>query len=116
MVHGIDPPAENFRPSMVEHPRLRIYVLQGKQTSLIWCRDKENTWKTELQEGRPPEELKKLSISLKSCLGPESNKVRIYDPWKNLWTDGQVVGDAVNLPTFCRSIIVRVEKKSGESK
>jgi hypothetical protein len=51
-VTDIDPPAEQFRPLRIEHPRLRVYALAGRHTFLAWCRDTQNTWQTELAEAR----------------------------------------------------------------
>jgi hypothetical protein len=110
-VKGIDPPAEGFEPLMVEHPRLRVYVLKGRRTSLVWCRDKENTWEAELAQGRAPEELKDLELALGATVPLDGAKVRSYDPWANRWSDAAVAGGTVRLPAFSRSIVVRVEAK-----
>ncbi|NQV34875.1 MAG: cellulase family glycosylhydrolase, partial [Phycisphaeraceae bacterium] len=50
-VRGIDPPAERFEPVRVSTDRLRLYVLKGRKTLLVWCRDSENDWKNELVLG-----------------------------------------------------------------
>ena len=110
-VKGLDPAAEGFEPSLLEHPRLRVYVLKGRRTSLVWCRDKENTWQAELQEGRAPEELKGLELSLDKVLPAAGAKVRVYDPWANRWTDAAADGGVVRLPAFSRSVVVRCDAK-----
>lgn len=110
-VAGIDPPAEGFEPLMIPHPRLRIYALKGRRTALVWCRDVENTWQMELQQGRLPEELKNLVISINDVLPSARCAVRIYDPWKGTWTDGAIEAGGVRLPTFSRSIVVRISTK-----
>jgi hypothetical protein len=108
-VRGIDPPAEAFTPLMVQHKRLRVYVLQGKRTTLMWCRDKENWWKPELEQGRVPEELKGIVLKLAGDVPLAGRKVRIYDPWKKRWSDASVEDGSVRLPAFSRSIVVRAE-------
>jgi hypothetical protein len=108
-VEGLDPAGEHFKPLMIEHPRVRAYLLHGRRTSLLWCRDKQNTWQTELQEGRAPEELEGVTLNLRD-LGPVSGRrARTYDPWQRKWTPASVVDGAVRLPKFTRSIVVRVE-------
>jgi len=107
-VRGIDPSAEGFQPLMISHPHLRVYVLKGKQTSLLWCRDRENTWQTELAEGRDPEELKDVSLPLQDTMPLAGHRARAYDPWKKVWTNATIHSGAVRLPTFTRSIVVRV--------
>jgi len=110
-VKGIDPPAEQFRPVRFEHPRLRIHALVGQHTLLAWCRDIQNTWKTELAEGKPPELLKDLSIALPPDWVPTSRgTVRCYDPWADTWFEGKVEGARLLLPPLTRSVIVRVER------
>jgi hypothetical protein len=96
---------------MVEHPRLRVYVLKGKRTTLVWCRDKENGWKTELEEGRAPEELKDLVLNLGKDVSLAGRAVRTYDPWAKRWADARVENGAVQLPAFSRSIVVRADTK-----
>ncbi len=109
-VKDIDPPAEQFHPIRIEHPRLRIYALAGRHTLLAWCRDKENTWKTELAEGRPPENLRDQSVSLPSDVARErAARVRIYDPWTDTWSEGKIEDGALSVSPFARSVVVRVE-------
>lgn len=107
-VRGIDPPAEGFQPLMMDHPRLRVYVLKGQRTSLLWCRDKENTWQAELQEGRAPEELKDVAVPLNEIVPLAGRTARAYDPWKKVWIDAPLEGGAVRLPAFTRSLVLRI--------
>jgi hypothetical protein len=110
-VKDIDPPAEGFRPLRVEHPRLRIYALAGRHTLLVWCRDKQNTWQTELAENREPERLTGQSISLPVEAVPKgSPHVRLYDPWTDTWSTGTTADVELRLPPFARSIVVRIEQ------
>jgi hypothetical protein len=110
-VKDIDPPAERFRPIRIEHPRLRIYLLAGEHTLLAWCRDNQNTWKTELAEGTAPELLKNPSITLPSEVAPkQAVQVRFYDPWANTWSQGKVEDGKLLLPPFSRSMVFRIER------
>jgi hypothetical protein len=108
-IKGIDPPAENFKPIEIDHPRLRVYVLMGKHTMLAWCRDKQNTWQTELADGKEPEAVNNAVILL-----PDNGKnlnnadVSFYDPWKNKWEPGKVEGNRISLPDFTRSLVIRM--------
>ncbi len=111
VVKGIDPPAEGFQPTMVDHPRLRIYVLKGARTTLVWCRDSQNTWETELGQGKAPETLSDLSLDVaQAAVALDGAQVRTYDPWENRWTEAQVEGSEVTLPPFSRSIVIRVDR------
>ena len=83
-VEGIDPAAEGFEPEMIEHDRLRIYVLRGKTTTLAWCRDSMNTWQTELADGEAPEVLSGLTVALGA-----RGKAQVYAPWTDEWTDAK---------------------------
>lgn len=108
-VRGIDPAAEHFEPRMISHPRLRVYLLKGARTSLVWCRDSENTWRTELQEGRAPEVLKDVVVPLESAVPPPVRTARVYDPWKKAWTDAAIEAGGVRLPPFSRSVVLRLD-------
>ncbi len=110
-VRDLDPPAEGFRSVRIEHPRLRIYALAGRRTLIAWCRDKENTWQTELAEGRQPERLAGLSVELPADLLPEgASRIRVYDLWADEWSDGRLDGGRLSLPPFTRSIVFRIER------
>jgi hypothetical protein len=110
VVKDVDPPAERFCPVRIEHPRLRIYALAGQHTFLAWCRDSQNTWRTELAEGNAPELLKDQSIALpQDTASKRSAPVRIYDPWTNTWSQGKAEAGKLFLPPFTRSIVFRVE-------
>jgi len=110
-VKDLDPPAERFRPIRIEHPRLRIYMLAGQHTLLAWCRDSQNTWKTELAEGKAPESLKDQSIPLPGDAAPQQSvPVRFYDPWTDAWSQGKVQDGRLSLPPFARSIVFRIER------
>ena len=108
-VKDIDPPAEQFRPIRIEHPRLRIYALAGRHTLLAWCRDTQNTWQTELADGKEPERLTGQTIRLPAEAVPKASaRVRIYDPWADAWSEGKIDGGQLSLPAFTRSIIFRI--------
>jgi len=106
-VEGIDPAAEQFEPFELEHDRLFLYGLKGKTKSMIWCRDKRNTWKTELEEGTPPEELADVEIPLPETLFPQlKSEIKTYDPWANRRQTVQAKGSSITLPSFSRSVVV----------
>lgn len=107
-IKGIDPVQESFVPSFIESEALRIYMLKGKKTILLWLRDKMNTWESELEKGIAPQLLHGLSLDT-FVLGITSawKKIDIYDPWKDLWTNVRK-DSSIALPDFKRSIVVRL--------
>jgi len=111
-VKGINPAEEGFMPLLIYHKRFRIYVLVGKNTILAWVRDIKNTWKSELVKGEKPEEISQEKIDFTNLI-PSSltKKVRIYNPWTNVWLDAGNKGD-VDLPPFKRSLVIKIEKKN----
>ncbi len=110
-VEGVDPPAEGFRPSMLSHGALRVYVLTGRRTVLAWCRDSRADWMSELRDGRPTETVSSASIGPAPCLPlPDGARVRTYDPWSDEWRRARPQAGRVPLPSFRRSIVVRVDR------
>lgn len=108
-VKGIDPPAEDFEARMIDHPRLNIYALEGKHTLLAWCRDRQNTWQTELAEGKPPATVTGAVVSLSGMAAKLSQStVSFYDPWSNQWSKGKAKGNTVILPAFSRSLVIKM--------
>jgi hypothetical protein len=109
-VDGLDPAAEGFRPMMITHPDLRVYMLRGETMTVVWARDVENTWRSELADQVPPRTLRGAAIDLSPAGGLAGASVRIYDPWTDSWTDTQPAGNEVSLPPFQRSIVVRITR------
>ena len=111
-VADIDPPAEAFQPQVIEHPRCRILVLRGKHTVLAWCRDKQVTWQTALAEGRAPETLRGIALTLPTPAdGGSAQTASSYDPWTGQRTALKAEQGKVTLPDFSRSIVVRLRSE-----
>lgn len=112
-VRGIDCAEEAFAPRLITQDPLRVYVLQGRKTALLWCRDTRNTWKTELVEGTPPAEVAGFSLDL-SSLFPEGGKreVEFYDPWTEQRTSRRETVASVSLPQFRRSLAVKIPRQN----
>ena len=110
-VKGIKPVQEKFIPVKISHARLRIYALIGNKTILMWCRDQQNDWQTELVKGISPELLQGVKVDVASLLPKRNIKnIAFYDPWKNEWMAGEN-DTMIRLPDFKRSIVVRIGKK-----
>ncbi|MDR0336019.1 MAG: glycoside hydrolase family 5 protein [Planctomycetaceae bacterium] len=109
VVEGLDPIAEELKPFEIPHDRLYLYGLKGKNKMLIWCRDKENTWKTELEEGKSPESLSGLELDLsKTEFLFNGKKIAVYDPWENRQIETKTINTKVVLPSFRRSVVLTV--------
>jgi hypothetical protein len=108
-VKDINPISEDFKPSFYETKDIRIYSLNGKNTTLIWCRDVNSNWQTELIEIIKPNILN-LTVSTEH-LGVAEKKLKrvsFYDPWKDKWTSGKVSGKSILIPPFTRSIVLKI--------
>ncbi|MCL6545559.1 MAG: cellulase family glycosylhydrolase [Bryobacteraceae bacterium] len=103
-VKGLDPAAEAFLTSFQPHPRLRVYRLDGRHTTLLWCRDTRNDWRSELERAEPPEKLAGLTLEEPSGREP----VRVYNPWSGTWEQIRRTGGRLTLPDFQRSIALRL--------
>ena len=101
-VKGVDPAAEHFRPFHTETRRLRVWGLRGERTTLLWCRDKSNTWESELVRGEAPATVSGEKI-------PFAKGLKCYLPWENRWVEVEKGG---MLPDFKRSIVARFESIS----
>jgi hypothetical protein len=86
-------------------------VPQGKRTTLAWCRDTGNDWRSELEDGKPPELLAAQEVDLVG-LPPEGLvRARTYDPWAGRWADALPSEGGATLLHFRRSIVVRCERE-----
>ncbi len=108
LVEDLDPPAEAFEAGLIEDEQLRAYILRGKKTMLIWCRDKEADWRAELEEGRVrPRREAVLDFNLQG--GIPEGRLRFYNPWSGEWTAGEAANGMIALPVFLRSVAVRID-------
>jgi hypothetical protein len=105
-IKGIDPVRESFVPSYHESAQFRIYALKGKNLSLLWVRDKTNSWQSELRDGVPPSLIRSASISLPELR--RAKKIEVYDPWTNRWTTASASNKSITLPDFKRSLVVKI--------
>lgn len=110
-VRDINPVTEGFVPSKYETEDFRAYQLTGKNSVLIWLRDKKNTWQSELRDGDPPRTIGGTYLDLgKSGITDATGKIEIYDPWKDIWSNADAGELKILLPDFTRSLVVRVER------
>lgn len=108
-IKGINPVKENFLVSRSETDNLRVYILKGSNTTLIWLRDKNNNWETELRDGIQPSLLTGIKLDLKAAgLAGEEGDIEFYDPWQDKWKDGKIRKESVLLPDFKRSLVVKI--------
>jgi hypothetical protein len=109
-VKDLDPPAEAFQPVQLAHPRLRVSALVGQKTVVLWCRDAQNTWQTELEQGQQPAVLEGLKLDLAE-VGKAARPARaeIYNPWTDRWAAAKLDHNVVDLPAFSRSLVVRLK-------
>ena len=101
-VGNLDPAAESFEPFEILHPRFFLYGLKGKTKTMVWCRDRRNTWRSELEEGKAPEPIEGLELSL------PGKKAEVYDPWNDKSLELKISGGKIVVPTFRRSVVVKV--------
>lgn len=109
-VRGIAPGRERFRPELIDHPRLRLYALRGNETTLVWCRDKQSDWRTELALGQPAEPITDAALSLADLGTGNARTAEVYDPWKDKRTTPAIEADTLALPRFTRSIVLRLRR------
>jgi hypothetical protein len=110
-IAGIDPVAEKLTPSKSETDRLRIYSLKGNKTSLIWLRDKNNNWQSELRDGIAPEVISGYRFDTAGTGLPSlPGDVEVYDPWLDKWYNIKPEGSVMVLPDFRRSLVIRLKQ------
>ncbi len=105
-IKGIDPVKERFTPFTIVKQGVRAYGLKGKNQSIIWCRNAENSWKTEFINNITPEIKSGFYLSLLDTGRDTASRVKVYDPWKNEWTTATIKDGRIALPSFLRSVVV----------
>ncbi|MGM0377789.1 MAG: cellulase family glycosylhydrolase, partial [Bacteroidota bacterium] len=108
-IKGIDPVKEQFQPIHWETERLRVYSLKGQNTLLLWIRDKENTWRNEFENGISPQTIDSESIDIRGLIsGRTVKKIEFYDPWTNHWSESHYRNVDIVLPSFSRSLVLKI--------
>ena len=105
-IDGIDPIKEKFENFTFETDGVRGYGLKGETTTIIWCRDTNNNWRTELEQGITPEPKEGLVINQEQIFNKKYSTVRIYDPWQDSWTSVTSENNLIEIPTFVRSTVI----------
>lgn len=106
VIEGIDPVKEEFKPFTFNQDSVRCYGIRGTKTTMIWCRDATNNWKTELQQGIPPEVRKDFAVQLAVTGRSKYSNAKVYDPWTDKWTVIKIRNGKVTLPPFTRSTVL----------
>jgi hypothetical protein len=88
-----------------------VYVLNGRHTVLLWCRDAQDTRQRELAQGKPPDTVADTRVELGELKLGQA-QARFYDPWNDHWSTGTMAGDQP-LPPFKRSLVVRFDVHPG---
>ena len=110
-IKDINPLEEKFVVSKYETDDLRVYQLYGRKTILIWIRDKNNSWESELQDDKQPLIKAGIHFDLKQAgLIGSSMEVAIYDPWQDKWQGAKSEGIKLLLPDFKRSLVIRIKR------
>jgi len=110
-VKSINPLEERFIASSSETDFLRIYQLNGHKTNLLWLRDKRDNWESELRDGQPPMLISQFELDMKTLdIRKGFNKIKIYDPWQDVWKVFAADDLKIILPDFKRSLVIRIEK------
>jgi len=108
-IRNINPIEERFVVSKSETDNLRLYQLHGNRTILIWLRDKNNTWESELKDGQPPLVISGIQLDLgKTGVNETIREIEFYDPWKDKWQNAKSDGSKLLLPDFKRSMVIRI--------
>lgn len=111
IVERLNPITENFVPMRKDQESLRVYILKGNSTTLIWCRDVNNTWQSELVNHVAPAVISGKTVDLNSFLTDKNiAKMQAYDPWGDRWSNLSL-GTTLNIPDFTRSIVLKIEYK-----
>jgi hypothetical protein len=109
-VENINPIEEKFVVTKSETDDFRVYQLKGRKTILIWLRDKNNTYESELRDGVPPITKSGIQFDLKltGMKGPFS-EISFYDPWQDKLQVAKSDELKLLLPDFRRSLVIRIK-------
>ena len=87
-------------------------MLKGDRTVLAWCRDRHNTWKSELAEGKEPQVIRQMRVDCSDILTRQMQNISIeaYNPWTNDRSQLKMHEETITLPDFSRSVVIRIQR------
>ncbi len=109
-VRGIDPRCERFRTRLLENRELRLHLLDGETQLSVWCRDKANDWRSELEESSPPRLRKGIELDLRDLSADPVASVEFYAPWSGERGSLPVRDCRIELSEFERSLVLTCHK------
>ncbi|WP_020601297.1 cellulase family glycosylhydrolase [Spirosoma panaciterrae] len=105
-IRDFDPVREEAVPFTTSLPDgLRLYGLRGKKQTILWIRDGQSNWQTELVQGKQARTVTNVALPARQF---PANRIDIYNPWNNRHVATKVSGKQIKLPNFTRSIIVKL--------
>jgi hypothetical protein len=108
-IEGLNPIEEQWQPCRKDTNRLRVYILQGKRTSIIWCRDSLSGWQEELVDGAVAQTISHQKIELPTGISNSEFNIVFYDPWLDREIrQNNPSSNIIALPPFTRSLIIRI--------
>lgn len=110
-IEGINPIEEHFSPSLIETDSVRVYILKGKRTTLVWLRDKSSNWQSELDNGIAAGTLSGIKLPARLLAVKKHTTINVYDPWQNKWSTLKGSGTELPLPDFKRSLVLRFNSR-----
>jgi len=110
-IKGIDPVREKMIPFSFQLDSVNCYGLRGTETTLIWCRDAANNWRTELRDHKRTLPKNNFILELPFQVSLKRGMVSVYDPWKDHWSKATVENNKIKLPEFTRSLVVILNEK-----
>ena len=109
-IKDYDPVKEKAEPIRLDQQHFRVYALKGQHTILIWLRDVNSNWKTELVDKIDAPVNREITFDSWPLKVTDNTKATVYDPWKNQWTESKMVAGTLRLPDFRRSIVIRLNQ------
>ena len=108
VLRQLDEECRSYHPAMLDVLEIipPVYLLDGKNTVLAYCRDKNNSWATELRDGLAAKPRSGEVVSL-SRFAPSAKIADVYFPYSD--TSAKISVDAP-LPEFMRSAVIRISK------
>jgi hypothetical protein len=104
LIAGIDLPAESFTPADLSTDDAWCLLLVGRNHTLIWLRNRGDTWQNSLRDRKEPRALSNLAISL-----PKAGTLeRALSCWSEQTATVTVDGAQLRVPSVRYGMMLRV--------
>ncbi len=108
LVAGIQLDAQAFEPVDLSNSAAWALALRGRTCTLLWVRNRADSWDKVLQQQTPAPSIEAMSLPL-AALTKDAGRVDLCRGWRETVGPARIIDNRLHLPSFRRMLFVRLQ-------